>query len=666
LETDIGLIKKRIEHLKAEIEHHNYAYFVLASPEITDTAYDTLFRTLVELEEKYPELSTPDSPTKKVGTVIIDGFQTLRHTVPMLSLDNTYNEQDIKEFHNRVCKILGNASFSYLCELKIDGVSFAARFEDGAFVTGISRGNGIEGEDITEHIRRIPSFPLKLRQKVSLEVRGEVYMPKASFVEINTRREEEGEPLFANPRNAAAGTLRQLDTSVVAKRGLNVFLYHLLDPLSQGLSTQENALQWLTDLGLRTEAHRIRALSIDEVTDFWHRWIEKRHELPFDIDGAVIKVNEYGFYETLGTTTHSPRWAIAFKFPAEQKETVITSVAYSVGRTGVITPVANLAPVHLAGTIVKRASLHNFEYIRDKDIRLGDTVIVEKAGDIIPQIVSAVTEKRTGKEVPLYPPAECPVCSGITGKPREEDVAIRCLNPLCPAKLKRSLEIFVSRQGMNIEGLGERWINEFVERKFIKTIPDIYRLDMAKLVALPRMGEKSAGNLIREIERSKRNPLHQLLTGLGIPMTGVKTAKELARSFRNMRDLKNATEWELRKVEGIGEEMARAIRGYFENPSVTEMLEELAYLGITMEEPIEQISEKLKSLTFVITGTFEGYTREEIKALIEKNGGKVSESVSRKTSYLILGENPGSKYQKAIQYGIPILNEKQWRIRVLE
>ncbi len=660
-------VKAEIDRLREEIESGNYAYHVLANPVISDKDYDVLFQKLLNLERQYPQFEDPNSPTRKVGALVIEGFQTVPHSIPMLSLDNTYNETDIREFHGRVARILGTVPFSYLCELKIDGVSFAARFEAGDFTRGISRGNGVEGEDITEHIRRIPSFPNRLRRRETLEVRGEIYMPKSSFAAINALREEEGLAPFANPRNAAAGTLRQLDTTVVAKRQLDVYVYHLLEPLRYGLKTQAETLDFFKELGFKTEPHRAHCASIEEVIAYWRLWTAQRHGLSFDIDGAVIKVNEFGWHESLGATTHSPRWAIAFKFPAEQKETQVLSVEYSVGRTGVITPVANLAPVTLAGTTVRRASLHNFVYVREKDIRLGDIVVVEKAGDIIPQIVRPVLEKRRGLETILLLPEKCPVCQGAVGKEREEEVAIRCLNPICSAKLKRSMEIFVSRQGMNIEGLGERWIHELVEKGLLKELPDLYRLERHALLSLPRMGEKSVNRLLSEIEESKKNALHRLLTGLGIPTVGVKTAKELATAFKDMDRLREAKEEELCRLDGIGEEMARAIRGYFRNPSVRRILDEISALGVNGKEPMEPVSaslprsERFKGLTFVITGTFQDYTREELRGLIEQNGGKVSDSVSKKTNYLLTGENPGSKVQKAAQLNTPIVNEAQWR-----
>ena len=661
MDLSLDNVKTEIARLREEIERHNYAYHVLASPTISDKDYDELFRRLLALERQYPQYDDPNSPTRKVGAPVLEGFRTVPHSTPMLSLDNTYNETDIREFHGRVVRLLGQSAFTYLCELKIDGVSFAARFEDGLFVLGITRGNGVEGEDITEHIRRIPSFPIRLRHPETLEVRGEIFMPKSAFAQINAQREEEGLALFANPRNAAGGTVRQLDTAAVAKRRLDAFIYHLLDPERYGLKTQAQALDYFRELGFKTEPHRALCASVEDVIAYWRRWTAQRHSLPFDIDGAVIKVNEFGLRDTLGTTTHSPRWSIAFKFPAEQKEARVLSVEYSVGRTGVITPVANLSPVALAGTTVRRASLHNFEYVRDKDIRLGDIVVVEKAGDIIPQIVRSVAEKRVGDETTLKPPERCPVCQGPVGKEREEDVAIRCLNPYCSAKLKRSIEIFTSRAGMDIEGLGERWIHELVENGLLKALPDIYRLDRERLIALPRMGEKSVRRLLDEIERSKGNPLHRLLTGLGIPSVGVKTAKELAASFKDLGRLRAATAEELCRLEGIGEEMAGAIRGYFQNPAVQRILDELAEVGVNTKEPIEQASDRFKGLTFVITGTFENYTRDELRNLIEKNGGTVSESVSKKTSYLLMGENPGSKAQKAALLNTPIMSEAQWQ-----
>jgi DNA ligase (NAD+) len=485
-------------------------------------------------------------------------------------------------------------------------------------------------------------------------------MPKESFKQINLEREEEGGSLFANPRNAAAGTIRQLDTQIVSKRGLQVFCYHLLNPLKYGVETQKRTLEFFTEIGLPVETHFFNSTDVSGVIEFWKEWIDKRHTLPFEIDGVVVKVNEFENHEILGYTTHSPRWAIAFKFPSEKKESIIENIRFSVGRTGVITPVAEIRPVHLGGTIVKNASLHNFDYLTQKDIRVNDHVYVEKAGDIIPQVVSVIPEKRTGKEIPIGIPEKCPVCGGEIGKINAAEVAVRCLNPVCPAKIKRSIEIFVSRSGMEIEGMGEKIIQSLVENGLIKNVSDIYKLKEEQLIPLPRMGQKSAKNLVKQVEESKKKGLSSLLSGLGIPLVGVKTAKEIAVHFLNMENLQKATVEDLLKIEGVGEEIAFSIIKFLNREEIKYMIKELDKMGIMMEEKLDTISEKLKGKTFVITGTLPNFSREEIKEIIEKNGGKETSSVSKKTSYVIAGENPGSKLQKAKEFEVKVISEAEF------
>ena len=653
--------KQEIEQLKKEIERHNYNYYVLARPEIDDREYDQLFKRLRDLEAQYPQFRTADSPTKRVGSKVIDAFKRVEHSVPMLSLENTYNAKDIYDFADRINRNIRDKAIRYCTELKIDGVSFAARYEDGRFTRAISRGNGRVGEDITEHMKQVQGFPLELKEEYDVEIRGEVYIPKQVFLEINSVREENGFEAFANPRNAAAGTLRQLDTSYVRKRGLKAFAYHLIAPRSFGLQTQTQTLDWLEELGFQVEPHRKTFERIDSVVDFWKEWTGKRHSLAFEIDGLVVKVDDYSKHEKLGSTSHSPRWAIAFKFPAEQKETRLESITWSVGRTGVITPVAHFNAVQLAGTSVKNANLHNYDNVRDKDIRVGDQIVVEKAGDIIPQVVKSVREKRTGDEESVEPPDKCPVCSGDVGRLKEDEVAIRCLNPLCPAKIKRSLEIFASRQAMNIEGLGEKLISNLVERDMVNDVADLYGLKEEALIALPRMGQKSANNLMSELKESKEQPLHALLTGLGIPQVGKKTAREMARSFGTIDAIMNAGVSELSEVDGIGIEMARGIKRFFDTPQVREIIRKLKNYGVnTSGEQSEVGKTPLSGLKFVLTGSLPDYSRSEMKALIEKNGGEVTGSVSSKTDYLLCGENPGSKLQKARDKGVKVINQEDF------
>ncbi len=653
-------IIEEVERLREEIEYHNYRYYVLADPVITDEEYDRLMRRLMELEKKYPQLITPDSPTQRVGGKVLEGFKKVKHSKPMLSLDNTYDESEIREFDRRVKKNLGVSKVEYVAELKIDGISIALRYEAGRFKMGITRGDGIEGEDVSENVKTIKTIPLRLRKKIDIEVRGEIYMPVEVFKKLNEEREEEGLPPFANPRNATAGTIRLLDTSKVAKSGLDSFIYYVVDPERYGLKTQWEALNFLKEIGFKVNPHSRLCESIEEVIDYWKEWVERRHELDYWVDGVVVKVNSFEYQKKLGATAKSPRWAIAFKFPAEQARTKLIDVTFQVGRTGVITPVAELEPVKLAGTTVKRATLHNFEYVKEKDIRIGDWVFVEKAGGIIPQVVKPIVDLRTGDEKPIEPPQSCPVCGGKVGKLDPSEVAIRCLNPHCPAKLKRALETFVSRNAMNIEGLGAKLIDKLVDSGLVKDVADIYYLTPFDLAQLGSgIGQRTIAKLLKEIEESKKNPLHRLITGLGIPHVGEKTAKVLAENFESLDDLANASLERLMKIEGIGEEVARSIIEYFRNEKTKEIIEKLKKAGVNTKSSLKR-SKVLSGLKFVITGELENFTRKEIEEFIESLGGKVSSSVSTKTDYIIVGRNPGSKYEKAKRLGVKILSEDEF------
>ncbi|MDK2885876.1 MAG: ligase [Thermosipho sp. (in: thermotogales)] len=653
-------IKKEIEKLRKEIEYHNYRYYILADPVISDDEYDKLMKRLIELEEKYPEFKSPDSPTQKVGGGLISGFRSVPHSKPMLSLDNTYNEEEIKEFDKRVKKILNVSEVEYVCELKIDGVSVALRYNEGSLVMALSRGNGIEGDDITENVKKIKSIPLRLFKPLTIEVRGEIFMPVEEFEKYNIQREEEGLPPFANPRNAAAGTLRQLDSSIVAKRNLDSFIYYIVDPEKYNIKTQWEALNFLKELGLKVNPLSKLCNNIDCVIDYWKEMINQRTKLGYWVDGVVVKVNKFDYYSILGETAKSPRWAIAFKFPAIKAKTRLIDIELNVGRTGTITPVAILEPVNLEGTVVKRASLHNFDYIKEKDIKIGDYVYVEKAGGIIPQVVSVIKEMRNGTEKDILPPEKCPVCGGPVGKLNEGEVALRCLNPHCPQKLKRHLEIFVSRSAFDISGLGEKFIDKFVEAKIINDIGDIFYLTPFDLAQISGMGPKMIANILEQIEKAKKTPFHRVIVGLGIPMVGEKTAKILAEHFKNIDNLSKATFEELTSIEGIGPEVARSIIEYFKNEKTKEIIEKLKKAGVNLEYKETKKSDKLKGLTFVITGSLKNYTREEAKEIIEQLGGKVASTVSSKTDYLIVGENPGSKLEKAKQLGVKIINEEEF------
>ena len=652
--------RKRIDELRKEIDYHAYRYYVLDDPEIPDSEYDNLLRTLIDLEEQYPELKTPDSPSIRVGLKPVASFKEVVHEYRLFSLDNTYSEEEVLQFDRRVREELQIEIVRYMCELKIDGLSISVKYDNGLLVRGATRGNGFVGEDVTENIRAIKSIPLRLRQDLSVEVRGEVYLPKDVFYEINRARSKGELQIFANPRNAAAGTLRQLDPREVAKRRLNAFFYHVVEPSKFQLKSQSEQLQFLKSIGMRVEPNSELAEGTDGVIAFWKKWSESKSSLNYAVDGTVVKVDDLHAQEELGYTTKAPRWAIAFKFPAEQAMTKLINVTFGVGRTGTITPVAELEPVQLAGTTVKRASMHNFDFISEKDIRLFDIVIVQKAGEIIPQIVKSIPEKRTGKEKRITPPSRCPVCGGEVGREKEEDVALKCLNPTCPAKLSRRIQFFCSRDAMDIEGLGEKLVERIVEAGLVKNPSDLYKLNKDDLLSLGEgIGEKTASNLIEAIQKSRSNPLFKLITGLGIPGVGSKTSKDLANYFGSLRGLVSADEKELRNVSGIGEQLAKDIKRYFSSPEVKKEVEELLkYVNIQDED--SRGSKPLKGMKFVVTGTLPGYSRKEIQEKIIKLGGEVASSVSKNTDFLLLGENPGSKEQKARDLGIKIIDERDF------
>ncbi len=654
-------VRKRVEQLREQIEYHNYRYYVLADPVISDEEYDRLMKELIELEKSYPELVTPDSPTQRIGDKVLDEFRTVQHSEPMLSLDNTYDENQIREFDERVKRSLELETVEYVAELKIDGISVALRYEKGKFVLGLTRGDGTKGEDITENLKRVRSIPLRLRKPLDVEVRGEIYMPVQEFERLNNQRIEVGEPPFANPRNATAGTIRQLDTRVIRERYLDSFIYYVLYPHRYDLQSQWDALNWLRDLGFKVNTNSRLCANIDQVIEYWKEWTVKKDDLPYWVDGVVVKVNRFEFQKMLGTTAKAPRWAIAFKFPSQKAETKLLDVTIQVGRTGVLTPVAELEPVQLAGTVVKRASLHNFDYIKEKDIRIGDWVYIEKAGGIIPQVVCVDTDRRTGQEKEIQVPKSCPVCSGKVGKLSPEDVALRCLNPHCPAKLKRSLETFVARNALDIKGLGEKIIEKLVDSGLVKDLADIFYLTPFELTQLGSgVGHKTIANLLSQIEQAKRAPLHKIITGLGIPMVGEKTARILAQNMGSISKLLNATVDELTQIPGIGPEVARSIREYFDNEKTKILIEKLQRAGLKLEQDQQHQGQTLSGLTFAVTGVLKNFSRNQIEDLIQSLGGKVTDSVTKNTDYLIVGENPGSKLQKATNLGVKIITESEF------
>ncbi|WP_141604084.1 NAD-dependent DNA ligase LigA [Terrilactibacillus laevilacticus] len=658
-------IVKHVEQLRKQLDEYSYEYYVLDKPSVPDSEYDRLMQELIRLEEENPGLVTPDSPTQRVGAAPLKMFHKVDHHIPMLSLANAFNEQDLREFDRRVRQGLGHDDVAYVCELKIDGLAISLTYENGKLTLGSTRGDGYTGEDITSNLKTIKSIPLKLREDVNMEVRGEAYMPKSSFESLNKKRKEDGEELFANPRNAAAGSLRQLNPQIAAERKLAVFMYSLGELQGETFESHSKALERVQALGLRTNPEWRRCQTLQEVFEFIQYWTEHRPDLPYEIDGIVIKVDRLSDQETLGFTAKSPRWAIAYKFPAEEVVSKLEGIELSVGRTGVITPTALLTPVVVAGTTVKRASLHNEDLIREKDLRIGDAVVVKKAGDIIPEIVNVLTEKRTGEEKNFAMPTECPACSSELVR-IEGEVALRCINPKCPAQIRAGLIHFVSRNAMNIDGLGEKVITQLFHHHLIKDVADIYKLKYDDLIQLERMGEKSVQNLLQAIESSKQNSLERLLFGLGIRFIGAKAAKLLAQSFKTMDALIKATKEEILAVEEIGDKMADAIITYFHNEDMIRLIDELKQYEVNMvylgPDPAkaEEIDSLFSGKTVVLTGKLEQMSRPEAKAEIEKRGGKVTGSVSKSTDLVVSGSDAGSKLKKAQELGIEVWDEQQF------
>ncbi|MEN0665199.1 NAD-dependent DNA ligase LigA [Caldifermentibacillus hisashii] len=655
--------KKRVDELHKLLNQYGYEYYVLDKPSVPDSEYDKRMQELIALETEFPQLKTPNSPTQRVGGEVLEGFQKVRHRIPMLSLANAFNEGDLRDFDRRVRQTVGD--IAYVCELKIDGLAVSLRYENGVFVQGSTRGDGTVGEDITANLRTVRSIPLQLTEKVTIEVRGEVFMPKKSFAKLNKEREENGEILFANPRNAAAGSLRQLDPKIAASRNLDVFLYAIGENHLELIERHSEGLNYLDRLGLKTNQERRLCSTIDDVLEYIKEWQEKRPDLPYEIDGIVVKVDRYDQQEKLGTTVKSPRWAIAYKFPAEEVMTKLIGIDLSVGRTGVVTPTGILEPVRVAGTTVQRASLHNEDLIKEKDIRIGDYVIVKKAGDIIPEVVRSVPEKRTGKENPFAMPTHCPACGSELVR-LEGEVALRCINPKCPAQIREGLIHFVSRNAMNIDGFGEKVITQLFQENLVADVADIYKLTKDQLIQLERMGEKSVQNLLTAIEASKENSLERLLFGLGIRHVGAKAAKILAQTYEHIDRLMEAKEEELQAITDIGEKMANSIVTYFQAPEVKELIDELKSLGVNVtykgERPqnIADIESPVAGKTIVLTGKLTNLSRNEAKEKLEQLGATVTGSVSKKTDIVIAGADAGSKLEKAQSLDIEIWSEEQF------
>lgn len=657
-------IQQRIEELKEQLNRWSHEYYVEDKPTATDAEYDKAYHELVALEEAHPEFVTADSPTQRVGGEVLDQFQKVTHTNPMLSLSNAFSKEDLEEFDARLRK-LTNRAIEYVCELKIDGLSIALTYQNGQLVLGATRGDGTTGEDVTGNVRTIKSVPLSLKEPWNIEVRGECYMPKKSFVALNQSREEEGLEVFANPRNAAAGSLRQLDPKIAAKRNLSVFLYSSPSVEELNVSTQEELLEKMAEIGFVTNPERLKCQTIDEVWNYIETIASKRPDLPYEIDGMVIKVNDFTAQEEIGFTVKAPRWAIAYKFPAEEAQTIVRDIEWTVGRTGVVTPTAVMDPVQLAGTTVRRASLHNIDLIKERDIRLEDTVVIHKAGDIIPEVTRVILVKRPETSKPYEFPTTCPVCHEKL-EHLEEEVAIRCLNPKCSAQLTEGLSHFVSRNAMNMSGIGPRVIKQLFEEGLVLDVADLYQLTLDQLLALDKVQQKSAENILEAIEKSKENSLERLLTGLGIRHVGTKAAKELAQHFKTMTALQEASIEQLLEIDGLGDIIAYSVKTYFEQPSVQELIQELqdsgvnmTYLGVTKDDSAAS-GHVLSGKTVVLTGTLEQLTRQDAKEKLESLGAKVTGSVSKKTDVVIAGHSAGSKLTKANDLGIEVWSEQQF------
>lgn len=652
--------KKEIAELTKKIEKLNYDYYVKDNPSASDYEYDMLLRKLSELEEEYPELASPLSPTKRVGGQVLEGFEKVEHAVKMESLADVFSKEELFEFDGRTKGLLAGESYEYVVEMKIDGLSVSLEYQNGEFFRGSTRGDGTVGEDITENLKTVKSIPLRLNKSIPyLEVRGEVFMPKASFEKLNKEKEEKGEALFANPRNAAAGSLRQLDTSVAAKRNLDIFIFNIQRIEGADIKTHSEGLDFLEELGFKVSPLRKKAENIAKAYDIIQEIGEKRESLSFDIDGAVVKINDLRQRERLGSTTKVPKWAAAFKYPAEQKETLLCDIVLQVGRTGAITPNAVLEPVRVAGSVINRATLHNMDYIKEKDIKIGDRVIIQKAGDIIPEVVRVVKEKRSGAEKEFEMPKVCPAC-GEPVEREEGEAVLRCINPNCPAQKIRSIIHFASRDAMDIEGLGDAVVEQLCAEGLISDSADLYYLEKESLLNLERFAEKSAENLLSAIEKSKKNNADKLLFALGIRHIGAKSAKNLMEAFGSFENLSKATKEEILAAKDVGEKMAESITGYFSFETHREFLKRLENAGVNMEYKSSFEGDLFSGKTFVLTGTLENLKRSGAKEKIEALGGKVSGSVSKKTDYVLAGSEAGSKLEKAQELGIKVISEEEF------
>lgn len=662
-EMTIDEAAKRAEELRSRLNRWSREYYVEDKPTVEDYVYDQEYAELVAIEEQYPDLITSDSPTQRVGGKVLSGFEKVTHDIPLYSLNDVFSKDELFAFDQRVQKAIGRP-VDYCCELKIDGLSVSLRYENGEFVRGATRGDGTVGENITENLKTVRSVPLKLKDAISIEVRGECFMPKKSFVQLNQAREAEGKDIFANPRNAAAGSLRQLDSKITAKRNLDTFLYTVADFGLMKATTQYDALEELEQIGFHTNHEKRLCHSIDEVWSFIEEYHEKRMDLTYEIDGIVIKVNEFSLQDQLGFTVKAPRWATAYKFPPEEVETKIEEIEWTVGRTGVVTPTAIMTPVRVAGTTVSRASLHNGDYIKLKDIRLNDIVRIYKAGDIIPEVAQVVLDQRPADSEPYVLPTHCPICHSELVH-LDEEVALRCINPKCPAQIKEGLNHFVSRNAMNIDGLGPRVLAQMYDKQLVTDVADLYKLTEEELLTLDKIKEKSANNILTAIHDSKDNSVERLIFGLGIRHVGSKAAKILAEHFGDLETLSKSDFESIIVLDTIGDTIADSVVTYFSNEEVHDLMSELKQAGVNFEykgirsSQIETIESPFKEKTVVLTGKLTRFTREEAKETIENLGGKVTGSVSKKTDIVVAGEDAGSKLTKAQELGIDVWPEEK-------
>ena len=659
-------VKAKIEKLRKTIREHEYRYYVLDDPKISDAEFDKLMNQLKALEAKYPDLVTPDSPTQRVGGSPREGFQTVRHKRPMLSLDNAFSYDELREFDRRVRELAGRDRVEYVAEHKFDGLSMSLQYEGGVFARGVTRGDGTTGEDVTPNVRAIRSVPLrvdsatlkKLRLAADFEVRGEIIMPRSAFEELNRQQEEQGGKRFANPRNAAAGAVRVLDPAITASRRLDFYAYMLLAGDRVPVKRHSDALEALAKLQFKVSRDWKLCRTLDEVLKYCEAWESRREKLPYEIDGIVIKVNDIALQEELGFTAKAPRWAVAYKYPAHQATTVVKDIQVNVGRTGVLTPVAILEPVQVGGVTVSRSTLHNMDEVQRLGVQIGDTVLIERAGEVIPHVLKVVKEGKNRR--PFVMPKECPVCGTKIHK-AEGEVAYRCVNAACPAKLKESLLHFAGRHAMNIDGLGAKIVDQVVDKGLVKDFADLYSLKLEQLAGLERMAEKSAQNLLDEIEASKSNSLARLIYALGIPFVGERTAQLLAEHFGSLDKLASATVEELSEVPEVGPKVAASIVEFFSEPANRKLVEKLRKAGLKFtEERKAPRDSRLAGKTFVFTGALAHRSREEAEELVVSHGGKISSSVSKKTDYVVVGSEPGSKYDKAKSLGVTILDETQF------